>query len=101
MNDTLSVTDRHALDGAASLLDELGRTANNPTVGIRCLAAAELLAEAGAEPDPATLPEELLDERSTLDEILRLLGSLDNDVLDDDRLLEAMQHALFAHWATR
>jgi hypothetical protein len=101
MNNTLSDTDRHAIDYAATLLDQLGRIALNPIVGIRCLAAAELLGEAGAVNDPAALPEELLDERTTLDEVLRLLGSLDNEVLDDDRLLEAMQHALFAHWATR
>ena len=101
MNHTLSDSDRDAINEAATLLDELGRTADNPTVGIRALAAAELLTEAGAEPDPALLPAELVDERSALDEVLRLLGSLDNAALDDDRLLEAIQHALVAHWATR
>jgi hypothetical protein len=101
MINTLSDTDRHAIDCAATLLDDLGRIALNPTVGIRCLAAAELLTEAGAVLDPAALPDELIDERTILDQVLQLLGSLDNEVLDDDRLLEAMQHALFAHWATR
>lgn len=101
MNHTLTDTDHDAINKAAALLDELGRTATNPSVGIRALAAAELLTEAGAEPDPATATNEFTDERRTLDEVLQLLGSLDNDVLGDDRLLEAMQHALFAHWATR
>lgn len=101
MNTTLSDSDRVALDQAAALLDTLGRTANDGTVAIRCLLAAELLTAAGAEPDPTGIADELADDRTVLGQALRLLGSIDNDALDDERVLDAMQHALRAHAATR
>ena len=99
MNTTISHLDQEALGRAASLLDATGRSAKHGSVAIRCLLAAELLVQAGANSDPSISP--IGSERADLGEALRLLGGLSDDVLRDDFVLDAMHHALLAHAATR
>jgi hypothetical protein len=99
VNTTISHLDQEALGRAASLFDATGRSTKRGSVAIRCLLAAELLVQAGANPDPSISRHS--GDRATLGEALRLLGGLSDDVLRDDFVLDAMHHALLAHAATR
>jgi hypothetical protein len=99
VNTTISHLDQEALGRAASLLDATGRSAKHGSVAIRCLLAAELLVQAGANSDPSISP--IGSERADLGEALRLLGGLSENVLRDGHVLDAMHHALLAHAATR
>jgi hypothetical protein len=99
---TLSSLDKRVLDRAASLLDTTARRSLHGEVSIRCLLAVERLALAGAEPT-AQQPGDGADrsDRVLIGHALQLLGALPADLLDDESVLDAMQHALLAHAATR
>ena len=91
-----------ALDHAANLLNAVGRVSDDSRIAIRCLLATDALARAGAHPSTAQI--DVADRRSAIAEALRALGSVDDDVLDDDAIgddvTDAMQYALLAHAAT-
>ena len=87
-----------ALTEAASLLDRVGRTSNDPTTALHALAAADALhRSATSEVDDQQPPG---DERQLLERALTLLADLTVHYVDED-LLEAIEYALLAHRAAR
>lgn len=96
---TISDADGQSIDQAAALLDATGRSATHGSVAIRCLLAAELLIQAGAE--VVSTDRGRTDDREALGQVLQLLGGLTEAALGDEHVLDAIHHALLAYAATR
>jgi trimethylamine:corrinoid methyltransferase-like protein len=81
------------LDSALGLLDSAGRTSGSSTVAIDCLLAAEHVERAGGR---ASDRRRRGDTTRSIRSALKLLSTLDDDLLDDDDIQAAIQAALRA-----
>lgn len=99
MNLHIAERDRGALHRSAELLEATGRRSQHSTVALNSLAAAHLLAQAGVGScAPSIRP---MTDSQTLREVLQLLGSVSNDTLRLDTILDALHYVLIAHLAAR
>jgi hypothetical protein len=92
----LTPDDQALLNRAASLLDLVGRFADNETsslLAIRALRAADLLECAGARVGLLKMHLSPEDARAAVRQALRLLGMLSDEVFDHDAVAEATETA--------
>jgi len=92
----LSAEDQVRLNRAASLLDLVGRYANNDGCGlmaVRALRAADLLECAGAKVGPLPMQITAGDARAAIRQALRSLGLLSFAAFDNVAVIEATETA--------
>jgi len=92
---SLEAADQSALDSAASLLDLVGRCADESSgaAAIHCLRAADLLVSAGAQVRPRHLNLSTRDLCTAITEALKELSTLSDPLHDRDDVADASDAA--------
>lgn len=88
------------LDQAIGLLDHVARRSDSCVTSLNAATATQLLASVQLPGAPSSGPV-LIDDQTALRGALHALAQLSDSALRDDRIADAVHHALLAHLAAR